>query len=179
MARDERPGGVGASAPAGRRSPPRHAALTPVTRVWGVGTYGESRYAWRLGKRLSFDDYVHCARGQAHAMSDGASCCFFSFDSGLAQRLGAFGEIGSLFFLPLARGCCPASRLGRLRGGGQGVRGAGPSTPPTTPVLPLVRVAKGVPVVCRIPCPPLAAGGSRRASSRFAGDMRADCGAPA
>ena len=28
MARDERSGGVGASAPAGRRSPPRHAALT-------------------------------------------------------------------------------------------------------------------------------------------------------
>ena len=39
---------------------------------------------------------------------------------------------------------------------------ASPSTPPTTPVLPLVRVAEGVPIACRVPCPPLAAGARRR-----------------
>ena len=43
-----------------------------------------------------------------------------------------------LFSSPPAGGCCPAFVLGRLRGWRQGVRGACPSTPPTTPVLPLV-----------------------------------------
>ena len=40
-------------------------------------------------------------------------------------------------FLPLAGGFSPASGCGSLRGWRQGVRGASPSTPPTTPVLPL------------------------------------------
>ena len=65
----------------------------------------------------------------------------------------------SFLFLLFAHGFSPASGRGRLRGGRQGVRGASPSTPPTTPVLPLVRVAEGATVACRIPCPPLAAGG--------------------
>ena len=50
FARDERPGGVGASAPAGRRSPPRHAALTPAKQDEALGPYEESRYVWKLGK---------------------------------------------------------------------------------------------------------------------------------
>ena len=56
----------------------------------------------------------------------------------------------SLFFSPLAGGCCPASGRGRLRGGRQGVRGAGPSTPPTTPILPC---PCGGGRLCRMTCP--------------------------
>ena len=44
-----------------------------------------------------------------------------------------FEEYGALFFLPLARGCCPASGHGRLRGGRQGIRGLRSPLPPTTP----------------------------------------------
>ena len=51
-------------------------ALTPVSRVWGIGTYGESRYARRLGKRLSFDDSVHCARGVCGILYFFCFCCF-------------------------------------------------------------------------------------------------------
>ena len=47
------------------------------------------------------------------------------------------------FFLPLACGFSPASGCGSLRGWRQGVRGASPSTPPATPVLPLVSCGGG------------------------------------
>ena len=70
----------------------------------------------------------------------------------------SFFAFFSFLFLLVADGFSPASGRGRLRGGRQGVRGASPSTPPTPPVLPLVRVAEGVAVACRVPCPPLAAG---------------------
>ena len=97
--------------------------------------------------------------------------------SGLPFRYAAKRQGRDMFLL--LDSFSPASGRGRLRGGRQGVRGACPSTPPTTHVLPLVRVAAGVAVACRVPCPPLAAEGGRRKSSRFAGDMRACCGAPA
>ena len=73
---------------------------------------------------------------------------------------------------PSARAWSPARRAA---GGERGE----PLYTPYNPLHPLVRVASGVTVACRIPCPPLAAGGSRRTSSRFAGDMCACCGAPA
>ena len=51
------------------------------------------------------------------------------------------GGAGGLFsfLLALACGFSPASGCGSLRGWRQGVRGASPSTPPTTPVLPCPR----------------------------------------
>ena len=77
---------------------------------------------------------------------------------GRGRLLAASFCVLSFLFLPFADGFSPAHGRGRLRGWRQGVRGASPSTPPTTPVLPLVRVAEGVAVACRVPCPPLAAG---------------------
>ena len=73
----------------------------------------------------------------------------------------------------------PSIRAWSPPGEGQGVRGACPSTPPTTPVLPLsvwwgASLSHVIYLVRRSP-----QGASRRASSRFAGDMRACCGAPA
>ena len=92
-----------------------------------------------------------------------------------AQGWGIF----PFYFSSLAGGFSPAHGLGRLRGGRQGVRGAGPSTPPTTPYTPLSvwRRASLSHVVYPVRRSPQ--GASRRASSRFAGDMRACCGAPA
>ena len=115
--------------------------------------------------------------------SPGRAGGLFSF---LLARAGGFGpasRLGSLtlflFYLSLSCGFSPASGLGRLRGERQGVRGASPSTPPTTPVLPLsawwrASLSHDVYPVRRSP-----QGANRRASSRFAGDMRACCGAPA
>ncbi len=48
----------------------------------------------------------------------------------------------------------PGIRAGSPPGGGQGVRGAGPSTPPTTPYTPCPRHEKRH---CRLTCPPAAA----------------------
>ena len=55
-------------------------------------------------------------------------------------------------------------RVASRRGAG-GERGK-PLYTPYDPRTPLVRMAKGVTVVCRVPWLPLAAGGNRRASSR-------------
>ena len=67
-----------------------------------------------------------------------------------AQRLACRGN-ALLLFSSLDCGYCPASGPGSLR----------------PPYSPLSRVVTGVAIACRVPCPPLAAGASRRA--RLAG----------
>ena len=67
-----------------------------------------------------------------------------------AQRLACRGN-ALLLFSSLDCGYCPASGSGSLR----------------PPYSPLSRVVTGVAIACRVPCPPLAAGASRRA--RLAG----------
>ena len=60
--RDERPSGVGASAPAGRRSPPRPAALTSASgTVVPASQAVQHPLLWGREKRLSVVDSVHCA----------------------------------------------------------------------------------------------------------------------
>ena len=60
--RDERPSGVGASAPAGRRSPPRPAALMSASGIAAPAPQAVCR-PFDVGRerRLSFVDSVHCA----------------------------------------------------------------------------------------------------------------------
>ena len=59
--RDERPTGVGASAPAGRRSPPRPASLTQGNLPQPLLSHQGTALPARREKRLSFVDSVHCA----------------------------------------------------------------------------------------------------------------------
>ena len=59
--RDERPSGVGASAPAGRRSPPRPASLTQGNLPQPLLSHQGTALPARREKRLSFVDSVHCA----------------------------------------------------------------------------------------------------------------------
>ena len=76
-----------------------------------------------------------------------------------AQRLACRGN-ALLLFSSLDCGYCPASGPGSLR----------------PPYSPLFRVVAGVAIACRVPCPPLAAGASRRAPDRWAsGACRGSC----
>ena len=60
-ARDERPSGVGASAPAGRRSPPRPAPLTLENLPQPPLFHQRTALPTRREKRPSLADSVHCA----------------------------------------------------------------------------------------------------------------------
>ena len=104
---------------------------------------------------------------------------FFAAGSWLLPGIWAWSPGAFLFFSffspPLADGCCPASGRGRLRGGRQGVRGAGPSTPPTTPILPC---PCGGGRLCRMTCPLLSARRGGPSARIFPRCARAIC-APA
>ena len=129
----------------------RYARLLRRSRVAGIAS--APRLAGLLGT------FPACAlSGGEHFPQDGAhsSVRRVSPDGGRFLH-GAFPQsansllTGSFFiFLPLAGGFSPAWGRGSLRGWRQGVRGACPSTPPTTPVHPLCPCGGGR--LCRATC---------------------------
>ena len=64
LTRDERPGGVGASAPSARRSPPRHDALTTANRMMEYTCAGGRRSDKELGQKAAPFRVVAMAYGQ-------------------------------------------------------------------------------------------------------------------
>ena len=147
--RDERPSGVGASAPVGAAisSAPCRAYVNKRNRRSFFASATSSLDEGRE-RRLSLVESVHCAGKTVGLRGDcprgGGRPCRMTCTLVDARRRGQVGTERGLFpffFLALAGGCCPASGLGRLPAGG---RGQGLAQP-LAPYDPLPRVGVTIP----------------------------------